>query len=77
MMPCSSAEVHKCLRNNQNYPCSQLCAGYLLDLIFVLEEEGSKIFQSIGELLPDYTLTHPRRQYSSAIAEILKSRKEK
>jgi hypothetical protein len=66
VMPCTSAEVHKCVRNKQNSPCCQLCAGYLVDLIFVLENEGSTIFDSIGELLPD--ISHPGRWYSSVIA---------
>jgi hypothetical protein len=57
--------------------CSQLCAGYLLDLIFVLEDEGSTIFQGIGELLPTTYYPSQKTIFFGHSCQILKFREEK
>jgi hypothetical protein len=36
-------------------------------LLFDPEVGGSMFLQNIGELLPDYTVSHPRRQYASFV----------
>jgi hypothetical protein len=36
-------------------------AGYLLGLLFDLEDGGSMSYQNIIELVPIYTMSHPRR----------------
>jgi hypothetical protein len=57
-------------RMNLNYflarcACSLLSADFLLGLLFNPEDNESTSLQNSGELLPDYTVLHPRRQYSS------------
>jgi hypothetical protein len=41
-----------------------ILADYLLHSLFGPKDEGRLILRNVGELLPDYTALHPRRQYS-------------
>jgi hypothetical protein len=44
---------------------SLLLAGCILGLLCDPEEGSSMFLRSIGEIIPDYTTSHSRRQYSS------------
>jgi hypothetical protein len=47
-------------------------AGWLLaSLVFEHEDEGSTFLQNVGKLLPDYTVSHPGKQYSSRLQQLL------
>jgi hypothetical protein len=42
-----------------------LSAACLLSLLFDLEDRGSMFFRNACKILPDYTASHPRKEYSS------------
>jgi hypothetical protein len=41
-----------------------LLAVFLLDIIFDLEDEGRTVLRNVDKTLPDYTASHPRRQFA-------------
>jgi hypothetical protein len=79
MTPCNQVEVSeeqtlsifteskKPVSNSQQaeLPSCFFDAHLLLDLLFDLEDGGSAFLRNFGELLPDYPVSHPRRQYCS------------
>jgi hypothetical protein len=45
----------------KNKPSKQQALVCLLGLLFDLEDGGITFLRSFGKLLPDYTVSHPRR----------------
>jgi hypothetical protein len=45
--------------------CSLLLVDWLLDLLLDHEDEGATFLWHVGQLLPDYTASHPARHCSS------------
>jgi hypothetical protein len=39
------------------FTCRLLLAGYLLYLLFSLEDEGSLVLRNVGEFIPDYMVS--------------------
>jgi hypothetical protein len=46
----------------------QLAGYYLLGFTLNPERGGSKFLQNVGKLLPDYTVSHPRRLHLLAVS---------
>jgi hypothetical protein len=47
----------------------QLAACYLMGFTLSPERGGSKFFQNVGKILPDYTASHPRRLHLLAVTK--------
>jgi hypothetical protein len=63
-----SAAVSKCTQDSNTKltirdtsDCRFLLAGFLLDLLLDIEDEGSNFVRNFHELLPNYMALHPRR----------------
>jgi hypothetical protein len=52
-------------KSQSGLACQLLFACYLLGLLFDPEDGGSVFLQNVSELIPDYTVSHPRTQYSA------------
>jgi hypothetical protein len=62
IVPCSLVDVH--LRPG-GVNCEEAAtACCLLNIYSIPEDEGSTFLGIVGELLPDYTVSHSRRQSS-------------
>jgi hypothetical protein len=59
VMVCS--QFTNILEEEQSSACHLLLDGYLLVLLFHPEDRGGTFLQNISELLPEYTVSHPRR----------------
>jgi hypothetical protein len=53
------------LTNNFDVEGHLILAGYLLGLFLDPEDGGSTFLRNVSELLSNYTVLHPRREYSS------------
>jgi hypothetical protein len=70
VMPCSLVHVRR-LFGGSYYFLLHCCSCWLLGLLLDHDDEGNMFLRNVGEFLPDYTASHPGRQYSATAPRIV------